>query len=91
VGSADAEVLDATVRDDIAREHRIVALDLQGAGIAIGSHRAEHSWFMVAGIADHGDNASGSDQWSRYAAMAAACYLRTMLERAPATGLNAAG
>jgi nucleoside phosphorylase len=87
VGSADLLIGDAALRDRIAREHGILALEGQGAGIAVGSHLIDCPWFVVLGIADHADNAAVNDQWQAYASLAAACYLRAVLaECEPFTG-----
>jgi hypothetical protein len=54
---------------------------MEGAGVAIGSQLAGRSWYMVRGVADHGDNLSKDDAWHPYAALAAASYLRSVLAR----------
>ena len=52
-----------------------------GAGVAIGSYVGGRSWFMVRGIADHGDNATKNDDWHPYASLAAAAYLPAIRAR----------
>ncbi|MCM4077913.1 5'-methylthioadenosine/S-adenosylhomocysteine nucleosidase family protein [Paractinoplanes hotanensis] len=78
VGSADLLLRDSTLRDNLAREHRIVAFEMEGAGVAVGAHLGDLSWFMVRGVADHGDGHK-NDVWHPYAALAAACYLGSVL------------
>ncbi|NMO49802.1 5'-methylthioadenosine/S-adenosylhomocysteine nucleosidase [Actinoplanes sp. TBRC 11911] len=82
VGSADVLMRDETVRDDLSAEHHgLVAVEMEGSGIAAGTAEHEISWFMVRGIADY--SASGkNDKWHKYASYAAAAYLRTLLEQA---------
>lgn len=80
VGSADLLLRDAVFRDGLARDHRILAFEMEGAGLAIGSHLGDRSYYMVRGIVDHGDNAKG-DIWHPYASLAAAAYLRSVLAR----------
>jgi nucleoside phosphorylase len=79
VGSADLLVRDAVFRDGLASEYGIVAFEMEGAGIAIGTHLGDRPWFMVRGIADHGDNATKNDAWHPYASLTAAAYLRSVL------------
>jgi nucleoside phosphorylase len=81
VGSADLLLRDRDFRDKVARELGVLAFEMEGAGVAIGSHLAGRPWYMVRGIADHGDNWTKNDTWHPYAALAAASYLRSVLAR----------
>lgn len=81
VGSADVLVRDTLFRDGLARDQRVLAFEMEGAGVAIGSQLGERSWYMVRGVADHGDNATKNDGWHPYASLAAASYLRSVLAR----------
>ncbi|MFI5897426.1 hypothetical protein ACIA5D_45775 [Actinoplanes sp. NPDC051513] len=81
VGSADLLLRDRAYRDGVARELGLLAFEMEGAGVAIGSQLGGRSWYMVRGIADHGDNSTKSDEWHPYAALAAASYLRSVLAR----------
>jgi nucleoside phosphorylase len=81
VGSADLLVRDRVFRDGLHRDYRVLAFEMEGAGIAIGSHLGDHSWYMVRGIADYGDNATKNDDWHAYASLAAATYLRSVLAK----------
>jgi nucleoside phosphorylase len=83
IGSADLLLRDAQFRDEAARDHGLIAFEMEGAGVAVGSHLRDLSWFMVRGIADHGDNAGKSDRWHPYAALAAAAYVRALLAECP--------
>ena len=78
VGSADRLLRDPARRDMLATQHRIRAVEMEGSGIAVGSGVHERHWFMVRGIADHCDDRK-SDEWHRYAALAAAAYVRALL------------
>ncbi|MDI6103336.1 hypothetical protein QLQ12_32480 [Actinoplanes sp. NEAU-A12] len=81
VGSADLLLRDRVFRDGLAREHRLLAFEMEGAGLAIGSHLGGRPWYMVRGVADHGDDATKNDLWHPYASLAAAAYLRAVLAR----------
>ncbi|WP_433378460.1 effector-associated domain 2-containing protein [Actinoplanes sp. CA-142083] len=81
VGSADLLLRDRAFRDGLARELGLLAFEMEGAGVAIGAQLGGRSWYMVRGIADHGDNLRKNDTWHPYAALAAACYLRSVLAR----------
>lgn len=86
VGSADLLLRDRVFRDRVAADHSLLAFEMEGAGVAIGSHLGGRSWFMVRGIADHGDNATKNDTWHAYASLAAASYVRSVLAQcAPLT------
>jgi nucleoside phosphorylase len=82
IGSADLLLRDAVLRDGLAREHRLAAFEMEGAGVAIGAHLGDRSWYMVRGVADHGDDSKNA-VWHPYASLVAACYLRAVLERCP--------
>jgi len=83
VGSADLLLRDAQFRDRVAREYGLIAFEMEGAGVAVGSQLRDLSWFMVRGIADHGDHAGKSDRWHPYASLVAAAYVRALLAECP--------
>ncbi|MBP2321925.1 nucleoside phosphorylase [Kibdelosporangium banguiense] len=78
IGSADRSLRDVLVRDRLASEHRVLAIEMEGAGIGSSGFLNEVQWFMVRGISDYGD-AHRNDTWRRYASLAAAAYVRSLL------------
>jgi nucleoside phosphorylase len=79
VGSADLLLRDARSRDDLARGHGLLAFEMEGSGVGSAAYLQDLSWFMVRGIADHGDNATKNDQWHPYASLVAAAYVEALL------------
>src|SRR5262249_43780784 len=80
VASANRLLRDAAKRDALASQYDDVrAVEMEGSGIAIGADLHGREWFMVRGIADYCDNLTKTDVWRRYAALAAATYVRALL------------
>ena len=69
---------DTTLRDGLASQRSVIALEMEAAGIGDTTHLNESSWFTVRGIADYGDKAA-DDRWHSYAALTAAAYVRSLL------------
>jgi nucleoside phosphorylase len=82
IGSADRSMRNAAARDALAAEHNLIAIEMEGAGIGRGSHADGRDWFVVRGISDYGDRWTTST-WRRYAAAAAAAYVRALLAVCP--------
>jgi nucleoside phosphorylase len=85
VGSADQLVRDEALRDELARDYGVYAIEMEGAGIAAACALRSVQWFMVRGIADYCLNATKGDEWHPYASLAAAAYTRALLRRCPVT------
>lgn len=79
IGSADRLLRDAMKRDELARRHRIRAVEMEASGIAVGAALRGTHWFAVRGIADYCDNKTKNDLWHPYASLAAAAYVRALL------------
>jgi nucleoside phosphorylase/tetratricopeptide (TPR) repeat protein len=79
IASGDVLLRDAARRDELAAEHQIVAVEMEGSGIGVGSVALGRHWFMVRGIADYCDNTGKNDLWHAHASLAAAAYVRAML------------
>lgn len=79
IGSADVYMRSPEERDVLADRYELLAFEMEGAGIGNGSFLNGLDWFMVRGVSDYGDG-HASMQWRRYAALAAACYVRALFE-----------
>lgn len=80
IGSADISLRSVTARDDLALRHGFLAVEMEGAGIGRSSFLNGKEWFVVRGISDYGDG-HRDDSWRRYAALAAAAYVRALLAK----------
>jgi nucleoside phosphorylase len=78
IGSADRSFRDAGVRDGLAREHELRALEMEGSGIGRSAFLNGLEWFVVRGVSDYADSRR-TDAWRSYAAFAAAAYTRALL------------
>jgi nucleoside phosphorylase len=79
VGSADVLMRDEERRDELARAHRIIAMEMEGAGVAASARLRGVPWYMVRGIVDYCENTGKSDRWHPYSSMMAAAYTRSLL------------
>jgi nucleoside phosphorylase len=78
IGSADRLLRNAALRDRLATEFGLIAVEMEGAGIAVGSDLSGLHWYVVRGIADLADGAK-NDLYHPYASLAAAAYVRSLL------------
>ncbi|KHO02068.1 Nucleoside phosphorylase domain protein [Metarhizium album ARSEF 1941] len=73
IASADTLMKDATVRDEMAREHNILCFEMEAAGLM--NHLP---CLVIRGISDYSDSHK-NDEWQGYAAMVAAAYARDLV------------
>ena len=78
IGSADRLLRNAVLRDHLASEYGILAVEMEGSGIAVASDLNGLYWYVVRGIADLADGAK-NDLFHPYAALVAAAYVRALL------------
>lgn len=79
IGSANVLLRDEKLRDQLAAKYGIIAVEMEGSGVAAGARIQDVSWFMVRGAADYCANATKNDLWHGYAAWVAAAYTRALL------------
>jgi nucleoside phosphorylase len=79
VGCADVLLRDERRRDELAAEYGIVAVEMEGSGIAAGAVLHGVAWFMVRGVADYCEEIGKNDLWQAYASLTAAGCLRALL------------
>lgn len=78
IGSANASLRDGRLRDMLAAQHNLRAVEMEGAGLGTSAFLNDRHWFMVRGISDYADRSFNS-RWRNYAALAAASYVRALL------------
>jgi nucleoside phosphorylase len=88
IGSADRAVRDARLRDRLAAEHDLLALETDGRTIGDGGFADGIDRLVVRGVGglagekiDH--------RWRPYAALVAAAYVRCLLRECPAVAPRA--
>lgn len=79
IGSGDVLMRDAAYRDELARRHGLLAVEMEAAGVAAAADARGKHWFAVRGISDYCENATKNDLWHAYAALTAAAYVRGLL------------
>ncbi|WP_433385196.1 hypothetical protein ACQPZX_11225 [Actinoplanes sp. CA-142083] len=85
MGSGDVLMRDEQARDDLAeRFPDMLAIEMEGSGIAASTSAEDRAWFMVRGVADYAEAAGKTDTWHRFASNAAAAYMRALLRMTPA-------
>lgn len=83
IGSADVLMADEEFRDRLAHDFPdMLAVEMEGSGIAASTSMISKGWFMVRGVADYSEVTGKNDVWHRYASFAAAAYVRALLEAA---------
>lgn len=82
IGSADRLVQDPVFRDRLADEHGVLAVEMEGSGIAIAADLHATQWYVVRGVADYCDKQK-NDAWHAYAALVAAAYTWALLGEVP--------
>lgn len=86
VGSSDMLLRDVVFRDRLAVEYKVIAVEMEGAGIAEAAESHDRHWFEIRGISDYCDNRTKNDVWHDYAALSAAAYVRGLLSVCPPFG-----
>ncbi|HET8657951.1 MAG TPA: hypothetical protein VFM55_03025 [Micromonosporaceae bacterium] len=80
IGCADVLLRDEHYRDELASKHRIMAVEMEGSGVAAGAMLHGVGWFMVRGVADYCDNLGKNQRWHPHASITAAAYVCALLE-----------
>jgi nucleoside phosphorylase len=82
VGSADVLLRSAETRDQLAAQHRVLAFEMETAGVAAGVANRGVNWFVVRGITDYCDEYK-NDDWHQYGSLVAAGGVRGLLAQCP--------
>lgn len=78
IGAANILLKDRSLRDLLRKEHSIVAIEMEGSGIADAAWNAGQQYIVIRGICDYCDNEK-NDDWQGYAAVTAAAYARAVI------------
>lgn len=89
IASANVVQGDFRKRDQLRDQHKVKAVEMEGYGVADATWEYEKAGYLVVrGICDYCDARTKhlqTDVWKRYAAMAAAAYVRALIEAMPGT------
>jgi nucleoside phosphorylase len=77
IASGELVVKDAILRDQLAKEYRLLCFEMEAAGAL-----ADFPCIVIRGISDYCDSHK-NDQWHGYAAVAAAAYARQLFFHMP--------
>ena len=82
IASADRELRDPILRDQLRDQFHVKAIEQDGTGLADVTWVREAGYLVVRGVCDYGDSHK-TDMWRSYAALAAAAYTRGLLASLP--------
>lgn len=80
IGSSNTLLKDEKTRDSLAQKYGLLAIEMEGSGIADGTWTLSKGYLVVRGIVDY-CNSDKNDKWHNYASICAACYTRCIIER----------
>jgi nucleoside phosphorylase len=83
IASANTLLKDPHRRDALRAQFGARAVEMEGSGIADATWAHGVGYLVVRGVCDYCD-ANKNDDWQRYAALAAAAYVRVLLASMPA-------
>src|SRR5262249_39691940 len=87
IASSNAVQGDAARREALPDRFKVKAVEMEGSGIADAAWEYERAGYLVVrGVCDYCDarsKGSQTDRWKAFAAMAAAAYVRSLLEAIP--------
>lgn len=79
IGSSNTLLKDAKARDALRDEEGVVAVEMEGSGIADGAWVSGASYLLIRGVCDYADQKK-EDRWQAYAAVVAASYARCVVD-----------
>lgn len=82
IASGNMLVANSEIRDRMRNSHNVRAIEMEGSGIADAAQELELQYQVVRGTSDYG-NQLKNDRWQRYAALIAACFVRSLIENIP--------
>ncbi|GAA0282583.1 5'-methylthioadenosine/S-adenosylhomocysteine nucleosidase [Methylorubrum aminovorans] len=82
VGSATKVVKSHEERERVREDYGVIAVEMEGAGVAEAAMSNGKGFFVVRGICDYANDGK-NDGWHRYASMAAAVFAVHLIESMP--------
>src|SRR5665213_597159 len=79
IGSSNTLLRDEEYRNYLRDHYGLMAIEMEGSGIAEATWNFDKFYFVIRGTCDYGDNTKG-DTWHRYASAIAAAYTRALLD-----------
>ncbi|MBS1622913.1 MAG: hypothetical protein JST83_02765 [Bacteroidetes bacterium] len=80
IGSSNNLLKNEIKRDYLRDKYGVKAIEMEGSGIADGAWNLSKEYLVVRGIVDY-CNTDKNDDWHNYAAICAACYTKTIIEK----------
>ncbi len=78
IGASNTLLKNPTLRDQLKKDCNVIAIEMEGAGIADAAWTTGQGYLLVRGICDYCDERK-NDTWQVYAALAAAAYTRALI------------
>ena len=78
VAKADNKTHARRLRDQLARDCGVIAVEMEGSGVADAAWTAGQQYLVIRGICDYCDDKK-NDLWQGYAALASAAYARALI------------
>jgi nucleoside phosphorylase len=82
IGSANRVVKSHCEREDIRNKHKVLAVEMEGSGVADAAMANGKFFFIIRGVCDYA-NTGKNDVWHPFAAMSAAVFAVTLIESMP--------
>ncbi|WP_077732000.1 5'-methylthioadenosine/S-adenosylhomocysteine nucleosidase [Methylocaldum sp. 14B] len=84
VGSANRVVKSHCVREELREKHKLLAVEMEGSGVADAAMANGTSFFVIRGICDYANDGKNK-VWQPFAAMSAAVFAATLIKSMPLT------
>jgi nucleoside phosphorylase len=82
IGSGNKVVKSHPDRETLRDQHKIIAVEMEGSGVADAAAVNTKPFFVIRGICDYA-NTGKNDVWQAYAAMSAAVFTAMLIESMP--------
>jgi hypothetical protein len=78
IGAANILLKNPTLRDKLKTDCGVIAIEMEGSGVADATWTAGQQYLIIRGICDYCDGKK-NDVWQGYASVAAAAYTRALI------------
>ncbi len=82
VGSANRVVKDHSAREELRTKYNLLAVEMEGSGVADAAMMNDTSFFVIRGVCDYANDGKNKD-WQPYAAMSAAVFAAELIKSMP--------